>query len=449
MRDLFVTAVVFGSVPLILARPWIGILMWAWISYMNPHKLAWGFAYSMPFAMIIALATLTGLLFSKEPKKFPLTRETGVMLALAAWMVVTTTFAYYDFAWTQFDKVAKILLMTFVTLILINTKERLHAFVWAIALSIGFFGVKGGIFTLLTGGSYRVYGPTNSFIGGNNELALALIMVLPLMRYLQLNSAHLAVRAGLGVAMFLSVVAAIGSYSRGALIAILATAFFFWLKSRGKIATGLFIVLAVAVIAPFMPQSWYDRMGTIENYEQDSSALGRINAWWFAYNLAKARPLVGGGFETFQPELFAAYAPESWRYHDVHSIYFEMLGEHGFVGLGLFLGLALFTWLKASHVARQCKNEAQLKSVVDLVRMVQASLVAYATGGAFLGLAYFDLWYHLVAIVVIVGGLLSKAQQPVSVTQNEPQAIAPLPLSLATREPRANESGAAHGAGLL
>ena len=417
MRDLFVTAVVFGSVPLILWRPWIGILMWAWISYMNPHKLAWGFAYSMPFAMIIALATLTGLLFSKEPKKVPMTRETGILLALAGWMVVTTTFAYYQFAWMQLDKVAKILLMTFVTMMLINTKQRLHAFVWAIALSIGFFGVKGGIFTLLTGGSHRVYGPETTFIAGNNEIALALLMVIPLMRYLQLNSGQFVIRAGLGAAMFLSAIAAIGSQSRGALLAISATALFFWAKSRGKVATALFIVLTIGVIVPLMPQSWYDRMATIENYEQDGSALGRINAWWFAFNLAKARPLVGGGFETFQPELFALYAPEPWRYHDVHSIYFEMLGEHGFVGLTLFLLLALFAWLTASQVTRQCRHRADLKPIADLVRMVQASLVAYATGGAFLGLAYFDLFYHLVAIVVIAAVVARNALQkaPLSV----------------------------------
>jgi probable O-glycosylation ligase (exosortase A-associated) len=232
--------------------------------------------------------------------------------------------------------------------------------------------------------------------------------------------------------MFLSVVAAIGSYSRGALIAISAAAFFFWLKSRGKIATGLFIMLAVAVIAPFMPQSWYDRMATIETYHEDSSALGRINAWWFALNLAKARPLIGGGFETFQPELFAVYAPEPWRYHDAHSIYFEMLGEHGFVGLGLFLLLALFTWLTASRVASQCRHHAELKAIADLVRMVQASLVAYATGGAFLGLGYFDLFYHLVAMVVIAGVVVRSALREALPSAHEATGSRAPPLGLTT-----------------
>src|SRR6185295_14605816 len=151
MRDLFVTAVVFGSLPFILWRPWIGILMWCWISYMNPHKLAWGFAYTMPFAMIIALTTLVGLLVSKEDKKLPLTREIVVMLLMGGWMLVTTNFAFYpDYAWMQYEKVVKILLMTLVTLMLVKNEARLRAVVWMIVLSIGFFGVKGGIFTVLT-----------------------------------------------------------------------------------------------------------------------------------------------------------------------------------------------------------------------------------------------------------------------------------------------------------
>jgi len=48
MRDLFVTAVIFGLLPFIFKRPWVGILVWAWLSYMNPHRLAWGFALISP-----------------------------------------------------------------------------------------------------------------------------------------------------------------------------------------------------------------------------------------------------------------------------------------------------------------------------------------------------------------------------------------------------------------
>jgi probable O-glycosylation ligase (exosortase A-associated) len=116
MRDMFVTLVVFGSLPFILARPFVGILMWSWIGYMNPHRLSWGFTTDFPFAQVIALATLAGLIFSREPKRIPWTRETVLLVLFILWMLVTTFFAFHqDAAWMQMEKVAKIQLMTFFT----------------------------------------------------------------------------------------------------------------------------------------------------------------------------------------------------------------------------------------------------------------------------------------------------------------------------------------------
>ena len=90
------------------------------------------------------------------------------------------------------------MLMTFISMILINSRERVHALVWIIVASLGFYGAKGGVFTLLGGGEQRVWGPANSFIADNNALALALIMTLPLMRYLQLQSKSPYIRWGDG-----------------------------------------------------------------------------------------------------------------------------------------------------------------------------------------------------------------------------------------------------------
>lgn len=426
MRDLFVLGVVLGSLPLIIRRPWIGILLWCWLSYMNPHRLSWGFAYNFPFAMLVALVTLGSMLFSKESKQIPWQTETRLLLAFIVWMCVSTLFALFpDAAFEHLDKVLKIQLMTFVTMMLINSRIRIHAMVWAIALSLGFFGIKGGIFTVLNGGSYRVQGPPGTFIGGNNELALALVMVIPLIRYLQLNTAQRWLRLGLGGAILLSALAAIGSHSRGALLALAVMGAFFWSKSRNKVATALMIVVAVAAVVAIMPAEYYERMNTIKTYEQDQSAMGRINAWWFAFNLALARPLVGGGFETFHPALFGLYAPNPNDYHDVHSIYFEVLGEHGFVGLLLFLVLMLMTWRAAGRVRRAAGLDPGRKWLFDLMAMIQVSLVGYAVGGAFLGLAYFDLYYHLVALVIIATRLQAQAGAGVTASAAGPEVAAP------------------------
>ena len=139
-----------------------------------------------------------------------------------------------------------------------------------------------------------------------------------------------------------------------------------------------------------MPESWHDRMATIETYEEDESAQGRLSAWTYMYEQALNSP-VGAGFE--------AYAGHS---KDAHSIYFETLGEHGFIGLGLFLMLGIFTWRSGGWVIRNVKNYEDMGWAGDLASMIQVSMMGYAVSGAFLGLAYFDLYYHLVALIVLL-----------------------------------------------
>ncbi|HYP67638.1 MAG TPA: putative O-glycosylation ligase, exosortase A system-associated [Thiobacillaceae bacterium] len=409
MRDLFVTAVVFIGLFFVFRRPHYGIYLWSWLAYMNPHRLCWGFAYTFPFALIVALVTLLSFALSKEPKRIPWTAEIVVLLLFNVWMVFCNLFAFYpDFAWTEWNKVWKIQLMTLVTIMLITDRQRLHWLIWVIALSLGFYGIKGGIFTIAHGGVYQVRGPIGTFIGGNNEIALALVITIPLIRYLHLQATRNWVRWGLAAAMVLTGVATIGSQSRGALVAMVTMGVFLWLKSRGKIMTGIYMALAIAIMVMVMPQKWYDRMNTIQTYQQDDSAMGRINAWYTAYAVAKDR-ITGGGLDMFKPSTFRQYAPDPNNIHDVHSIYFETMGELGFIGFALFIVLGVLTWWRASKVIKRCRKSAQDKWAADLASMTQVSLIGYATGGAFLGLAFFDLYYHLIAIVVILH-LLTQRQ---------------------------------------
>lgn len=426
MRDLFVAAVIFGLLPFVFKRPWVGILLWSWLGYMNPHRLAWGFAYDFPFAMIVGIVTIVSFMASKEKKEMPWTRETIVLLIFVGWMLFTTFFAFYpELAWVQWNKVWKIQLMIFLTALIITDRHKLHWLIWVIALSFGFYGVKGGIFTIINGGAYRVQGPEGTFIGGNNELALALVMTIPLIRYLHLQATRHWLRIGLASAMVLTGVAAIGSQSRGGLVAMLAMGLFLWLKSRNKITTGMYMAIAVAIMASVMPQEWYDRMNTIQTYQEDQSAQGRINAWHVAYNVAKDR-ITGGGFETFKPPTFRQYAPDPYNVHDVHSIYFEQMGEQGFIGFGLFMLLGLMAWIRAQQVIKRCKKDPDRKWAADLAAMVQVSLIGYAAGGSFLGMSYWDLPYHLMIILVLVAkfsGVLQKQPKPVlAAFAGKPQA---------------------------
>ena len=162
-------------------------------------------------------------------------------------------------------------------------------------------------------------------------------------------------------------------------------------------------------------------MQSIETYQEDASAMGRINAWWTAWNVARAR-ITGGGYQMFNYQTFLAYAPEPENVHDVHSVYFEMLGEHGFIGLGLWLLLAVFTWRTGSWVISYAKKNMDDKWAGDLVAMAQVSMVAYAAAGAFLGLAYFDLYYHVLVIIVLCKVILLQEEKQRSQAESQAES---------------------------
>lgn len=402
MRTFVLALILAALVPISLAVPWIGVMTWTWISIMNPHKLTFGFLFDFPVAAVVGGATLVGLLITRERRMPPLNGVTLTLLMFIVWMCITSLYAVHpDRIGIMFSKVMKIQLMIFVTMMLVYRRRHLDIFVWVIALSLAFYGVKGGIFTLLHGGSGRVYGPPGGFIEGNNELALALTMCIPLLYYLRSTLRSTWAKHGMVLAMVFTALAVLGSHSRGALLAIIAMAIYLWRRSGRKVAVGAMLVTLGLMLVAFMPMAWDARMDTIVNYQHDGSALGRINAWHMAFNLAQHR-FLGAGFDAWEPDMFALYAPNPTDVHAAHSIYFQVLGEHGFVGLALFVLLWWLTWRSATWVRRRSESLPGMEATSRLVSMTQAALIGYFVGGAFLSLAYFDVPYDLLAVIVIL-----------------------------------------------
>lgn len=401
MRDLIVVAIVAVGALAALRRPWIGVMLWTWLSIMNPHRFTWGFAYHAPLAAVAAGCTLLGLLLTREresPFKAP---AVTWMFLFMVWMTLSWLFGLDPAGdYEQWSKVMKIDFMIFVALALLHSKKHIFALAWVAAGSLAILGAKGGLFTLLTGGNYRVWGPVGSFIHDNNEFALSLVMTIPLLRFLQLQLDGAWARRGMTLAMLLCAAAALGTHSRGALLAISAMTLVLWWRGRNKLVSGVFMLLAGVALVVFMPDSWTERMATIGEYQADRSALGRISAWWTAWNLAWHYPF-GVGFNAARPELFFLYSPYPEYVHAAHSIYFQVLGNHGFVGLALFIALWLATWRTAGWLRREGGRVAQARWCAELGSMCQVSLVGYAVGGAFLSLSYFDLPYNIMVLVVL------------------------------------------------
>jgi len=194
--------------------------------------------------------------------------------------------------------------------------------------------------------------------------------------------------------------AALGSHSRGALLAIAAMALVLWWRGKNRLVGAVVMVVIGAALLSLMPAEWWERMNTIKTYDADASAMGRINAWMMAFNLAKSK-FFGGGFMVWTPEVFGMYAPDPMDVHAAHSIYFMVLGEQGFVGLLLFLTLFTMVWFSAGTLRTQARGKPETQWLSDLGSMLQVSLAGYAVGGAFLSLSYWDLPYNLLVLAVV------------------------------------------------
>jgi probable O-glycosylation ligase (exosortase A-associated) len=421
MRDIAVTAFILGSLPFILKRPQLGVLMYVWISVMNPHRLTWGFAYSLPFAQIVAVTTLVGVLLTREAKWPQLNMLILGLFLFAAWTGVTTATALYPAeSYVRWADLMKTLFVVFLIPMLFHRKEDLRLLIWVIVLSIAFFGVKGGIFTIVHGGENRVYGPLNSLIGDNTAIGVAILMTIPLLYYLQLTSPRKFVRWLLLGTILLCGVGALGTYSRGALVAACAIGVFLWWKGRHKIAILAVLLIAVPVGLALMPGKWHDRMETIRDYQAESSANMRLNSWGTMLNLAKDRPVTGGGFELAFQEVYDRYAPDpTFPPQVAHSIYFQALGEHGFVGLALYLWILAGVWLQCRGLVRAAKNRPELAWAGELGRMMQVTLVGFAVGGVFLSLVRLDVPYYFVGVTLVATVLARRETnaQPVVAAQ--------------------------------
>jgi len=415
LRDIIISGLLLGSLPLCFFRPWIGVLVWSWVGYMAPHKLMWNWTHLLPWAQMVAISTLAGLPFNGGWRPIPKSLLWYLLLGLWGVFLLSTVFAVYqEDAWGKFWQVSKILLVTVLTLGLFQDQKRLRYLIWVIVLSIGYYGVKGGIWALLTGGANKVMGPEGTFLTGNTEIGLALVMILPLILFLRQVEERYNFRQMLLGIFLLCIVAIIFTHSRGALLGLLVMLGLLFLKSRAKIIFLCGILIGVPLFLSFAPDAWFNRMDTIQNYEGESSAMGRLWSWELAWRMGLDKPIFGLGFRPFRAEMYAYYTPHlPVRSADAHSIYFQVLAEHGFVGLAVYLSLLGLTLVALRKIRKDSKRDPETAWITNYADMIFAGLVGFAITGAFLSMSYFDLYFHYLAIAII----LQKMNQRVGRSQ--------------------------------
>jgi len=413
VRDIAVLVSILALVPVSLRTPWIGILGWYWIACFVPQGLAWGFARTLPVGMIVGGATLVGFLFTKDRKPLPRNAATFFMLACAVQFTLTTIVAHNpDLAWSKWDRVMKILLMALVTMSLFQDRARLRWLYMVPALGLGFYGAKGVLWILRTGGGVgsegategnRVFGPDLSFFGDANGVGPALCMILPLLLYLSRDEKRPWLKRILQVTFGCSILSVIFTFSRGAYLGLALVLFIIVWRSPWRMRFAAAVLVAGFIAAPFAPQRFWDRLGSIQQQEsvetRDMSTVGRLQSFEAAWNIAVSRPFTGAGFRAlWNEDIWAIYfGPSYYKAFDAHSIYFEVLSEHGLLGFGLYIGALLSTVISLGQLRRRWRNHPEYDYISRYADMTQLSLYPFMLSGAFIPFAYNDLYYLLLA----------------------------------------------------
>jgi probable O-glycosylation ligase (exosortase A-associated) len=406
MRDLLFVTCILISALIALRRPAYGILVFICVSLLSPHSLTWGFGRTFPFAQIIATGTLVGFVFWGKKAPLPQQREFFLLLALWAMYGVSTIFAIEpQNAYQHLALVSKVLLMVCISIFLINTRERVLLLMKVIALSLGFHGLKAGFFALISGGNYMVWGPEGSFLEANNTIGLALAMNVPLLYHLSRAELDWRLRWVERVMFFFSYPATICTFSRGAWLALAAVSGLIILKSQYKVFILASAPVLVLMSLPLLPERVVNRYEDLQNYEEEASAQSRFWNWEFCTRVGLANPLSGGGFDYYSLQAYVRYFPEflqRWpgKVWSCHSMWFTVLGEHGLSGMTLWLWL-MGSCLWSIRCLRVCAKKDQDSLGFHLTDMLSGAFVAYMVGGTFLDVAYFDLYYQLVAIVIM------------------------------------------------
>ena len=421
MRDFVLLAFVLGSIPVCFVSPYYGVLMYYWISYFNPHRFTWSYAYDFPVALVIAIPTLVGAVFARKSMRSLAVRESVLLMALWFWFYATYLYAnsvpffagHMMDARYEVSHISKILLMSFVMIVIVSTRERLRGLMLVTAASIGMLAIKGTLFGLRTGGESRVWGPPDSFLSDNNSFGLAVNMCLPFFFYLAREEKNRWIRLALYACFICGIGSVLLTYSRGGLLGLAVVLGAIAMNSRRKFIGGLLLALAALSVISFAPQAWMDRMGQFAQGSLDSSAEERLVAWQTAWNFSHEYPITGGGFDTIpDANVFQRYQPGplpgGFLSTGPHSIYFQLLGDQGFVGLGLFLLLTGSCFWTLFRVRRQARRLPTASWWTSYTHMLEISILAFLTSGAFLGFVYLDVIYEVMGAVAVVNVLFRK-----------------------------------------
>jgi len=416
LRDIIFSAMVLFMVPACYRKPFIGLVMFSWLAYMRPQDLTWGFAREQRWSYLIAVTTFLGYLKSRPTEWFIRDWRNYVMIVMILVVGISGVVSKYASAITfnHFLEFAKILVIAMFTTVVVKRREQLRILLWIIALSLGFYGVKSGIWGIMTLGRVAIIRGPGGMMKDNNALALALAMAVPILLHLGLTERHRLVKYAFLISVPLSAFTVMLTHSRGGFLSLACGLVVLVWHSRNRVAVfsaGALLAIAAFVLAP---PEYKERISTIADYKTEGSAQGRIRSWGIGYRMALANPLLGVGIEQYVHH-YNDFASEPG--HGVivaHNSFIQIWAESGTLALILYLFLLASCFIMIWRVRARARHHFYTSWVLNYCTMFEASMVAFTVGGMFLNKAHFDLFYHMVAIILVFGRMaFSEMDDPI------------------------------------
>ena len=419
MRDLAFALMMLAVFPMALARPFNAYLLWGWTGMLVPTAYFYGFMAGARVNLVLALTTLMLLALGRvQWRDYQKNTLTWLLIFFALHATLAYLFAYQGNPNNDmyYELFIKGLLFALVMPFFIRERVHFHVMFVVIALGLGLHGVVGGLKTIVTAGGHLMQGPQGTMLGDRNHLSAALVLVLPLLLYLQAHTVNRLFRLGYLGAFCVLVAAILGGGSRGGFIALSVVGVWLVLTTRRK---GLAVVLVAAAVIgfyAFAPENIINRMSTIQTMDDDSSFMGRVYAWRVSSAIALVNPVFGGGFHAVQIQSiwdsfkeasglfgFMNLPPPTFKAKAAHSIYFEVMGDLGFVGLGIFL-IILIRGLRTRWVIKKAVSRLgpEYRWARDMADMLMLAILAYMIGGAAVSLAYYEAVYMIVMMMELL-----------------------------------------------
>ncbi|MBB5987693.1 putative O-glycosylation ligase, exosortase A system-associated [Sphingobium lignivorans] len=424
MRDVFFIAFLAAMFALGLKRPFILVLVYAYIDIVSPQRLSYYLLNAIPISLIAFAAAVGGWLVFDDKKDCRLSRRQLLLVALLLYCGYTTLHADFPIeARTKWDWVWKALLFAIFLPLTLRTKLRLEALALVMVLCAGTIIITGGIKTVLGGGGYgtlRLMVDNNSGLFEGSIISTVAIAIIPLILYLSRHGTVFPpdwrVRSFAYCFCGACLLMPIGTEARTGLVCAAVLAIMMWWQTKRRMLYAAAGVLAMICAIPFLPSSFTQRMDTISQYQADESASTRLQVWKWTLDYVARNPL-GGGFDNYLQNSFTYHTvqksgtPDNQRVEHVvvtdrgrayHSSYFEMLGEQGFPGLLLWLALNLGTLVQSERLRRRYKDSdnPDYQWVAPFARAMVQGHIIYLVGSLFVGIAYQPFVFMLIALQI-------------------------------------------------